>query len=431
MSEPLAGAGPDLVLFTAAFPYDNAESVLGEELEVIAGRFDRILIVPSRIGATARSLPPNVTVVDLGWAAGWPRTGKIHALRARAALAVLSATARSPDNWRSYARGARTYSDILATSILKANSLVRLIEGHGLTNAIFYDYWFENSTLALAILRYRQVIQCAVSRAHRFDVFDSSWEPLGRVPFREFKLIHLDAVFPVSADAEGYLRGRIDGHRRAASLAGKLRVARLGVQIPNFSPPRPTDSCPLVVSCSALLPRKQVHLIPPVLQACGMPLRWVHFGDGPERMRVEAAAASLAPEIRWELRGSVDNATVRDFYATNPVSALLSLSASEGVPVSMMEALGFGVPVVSLRVGGIPELVGEESGVLLAPEARADQVAAALRETLVPSRFDPGRIRQVLARRFDPVTNYTAFADELNRLWETRQAFRDRVVGLT
>ena len=58
-------------------------------------------------------------------------------------------------------------------------------------------------------------------------------------------------------------------------------------------------------------------------------------------------------------------------------------SFAEGVPVVLMEAMASGLPVVSTRVNGIPELVEDGvSGRLVAP-GRSDPLAAALRELAV------------------------------------------------
>jgi glycosyltransferase involved in cell wall biosynthesis len=399
---------PDLVMLTGRFPY--GEAVLRGELAVTAPRFDWVFVVPSRPGGEVVQMPENARVVDLGWKAGWSRRQKRRALTSRLALRILARTLRRPTNWRAYAGSARAYLDILAQNLLKARSLAAWVEENGLRDALFYDFWFENSTLALAALRDRGAIRCAVARAHRFDAFDFDESGLRRVPFREFKAEHLDAIFPIAEDSATYMRERI------GSNAGKVRLARLGVTFPPAYPEGPCDP-PLVVSCSTLIPRKRVHLIPETLRACGRPLRWVHFGDGPERGRVEAAAAALPDNVTWELRGWVDNAEIRDFYASTAVSALLSLSLSEGVPVSMMEAQSFGIPIVSLAVGGVPEVVQAGTGVLVPADSSVEEIAEALAGALSPGSFDADRIRAIFASRFDASANYREFADALLALW--------------
>jgi glycosyltransferase involved in cell wall biosynthesis len=67
-------------------------------------------------------------------------------------------------------------------------------------------------------------------------------------------------------------------------------------------------------------------------------------------------------------------------------------SAAENSPLVIIEALTCGTPVVAFSVGGIPELIDNESGVLArAPTAEA--LASALEEALFDRHFDRDRIR--------------------------------------
>ena len=347
--------------------------------------------------ARAAALPANVEVRRPRLGSGRARGARSCARCARPRrCGILARTLRRRSNWSPYLRGARSYLDLLAGELLKAGELAAWIEREGLGEAIFYDYWFENSTLALALLRRRGAVRCAVARAHRYDVFDFAWGRLGRVPFREFKAAWLDAVFAVSEDGAAYLRARFGGE------AEKVRVARLGVPLPP-SYPRQRPDPPLVVSCSSLNRRKRVDAIPAVLRrlraaaALAAHRRRAGARAGSKRRRRELPDGGRAGSCR----GRIDNDAVRELYAARPVSAFLSLSSSEGVPVSMMEALSFGVPVVALAVGGVGELVTAEAGTALAPDASPERVAAALAEALEPGRFDAERVRAAFAARFE------------------------------
>jgi glycosyltransferase involved in cell wall biosynthesis len=75
-------------------------------------------------------------------------------------------------------------------------------------------------------------------------------------------------------------------------------------------------------------------------------------------------------------------------------------SFSEGLPVSIMEAMAVGVPVVTTWIAGIPELA--ESGVtaLTVPPARADLLADALRR-LASDRQLRLRLTEAARRRIE------------------------------
>jgi glycosyltransferase involved in cell wall biosynthesis len=110
-------------------------------------------------------------------------------------------------------------------------------------------------------------------------------------------------------------------------------------------------------------------------------------GDGPDRPRLEQEIAALGLVGRVRLAG--ERRDVPGLLARADVFALPS--ASEGMPVSVLEAMAAGLPVVASRVGGLPEQVVEgETGVLVAP-GDADELAAALDRLL----GDPGLRRRL------------------------------------
>jgi len=409
---------PGLVLLTAAYPFGNkSETFLESEIEVLARRFRRILVLPSHRESGARPLPDNVELVEMGWLDQPSRATKLRALASREAARVVAETLASADAGP-HLRHPRGFLDILARNVLKLMELSALIEDRpGLRDAIFYDYWFENSTVALALARRVGLVRAAACRAHGFDLYDDRWEG-GVVPFRAFKLGGLDLVAPVSEFGTEYL-----SERAPASAKDRIRTFRLGVRLqPDLDPPR--SDPPLVVSVGSMLPFKRVALVPEVLACVGRPLRWVHLGDGPERAGVEKAVRRLPDCVRWELRGHVDNADVLRFYRENGVAAMMSLSTSEGLPVSMMEALSFGVPVVATGVHGVPEAVTEVTGILLRPDAGVGEMAAALCRALEPERFDRRRIRAFFRERFEAGANYDRFADALIALREDQATAR-------
>jgi glycosyltransferase involved in cell wall biosynthesis len=178
----------------------------------------------------------------------------------------------------------------------------------------------------------------------------------------------------------------------------------------------------LIVSCAALQPVKRVHLVPEVLAKLQSPFRWVHIGDGPERSRVQEAAEQMLPEGSWQLTGQLPNFEVREFYRSHPVRVLLSVSASEGEPVSMMEAISYGIPIVACDVGGVAELVTERIGIITSPDAGPGEVAVALGDALAESRFDPSVIREEWRARYEAASNYRRFADTLLALHRRPQS---------
>jgi glycosyltransferase involved in cell wall biosynthesis len=106
-------------------------------------------------------------------------------------------------------------------------------------------------------------------------------------------------------------------------------------------------------------------------------------GDGPDRKQMERSAHELGIAKRCLFLGYQDD--VAAFYGA--IDVLLLPSANEGTPVSVIEALAAGRPVVATRVGGVPDIVRDGvDGYLVAPGDPSE-----LAERLVRLARDPDR----------------------------------------
>jgi glycosyltransferase involved in cell wall biosynthesis len=100
----------------------------------------------------------------------------------------------------------------------------------------------------------------------------------------------------------------------------------------------------------------------------------VLVGDGPLRPAMEALAAELGVTDRCRFVGYANE--VSRFYAACDVIALSS--ANEGTPVTLIEALAAGVPVVSTDVGGVRDVVEDGRSGLLVPAGDVEALGRAL-----------------------------------------------------
>ncbi len=101
-------------------------------------------------------------------------------------------------------------------------------------------------------------------------------------------------------------------------------------------------------------------------------------GSGPERVKLEALASSLGIAKSVRFLGRLDKAEIAALYGD--ANLMLNPSKADNMPVSILEAMASGVPVVTTNVGGIPFLVKhEKTGILVNPGDEAAMAAAALR----------------------------------------------------
>ena len=63
--------------------------------------------------------------------------------------------------------------------------------------------------------------------------------------------------------------------------------------------------------------------------------------------------------------GNKTNEEIHKYYVSNCIDMTINLSTTEGVPVALLEALAYGVPIIAADVGGNCEIVDENTGILL------------------------------------------------------------------
>ena len=157
----------------------------------------------------------------------------------------------------------------------------------------------------------------------------------------------------------------------------------------------------LVGAVGRLVPIKNIPLL---LEAAALArqedpdIRIVLVGDGALREALEARAEALGLGQAVTFAGwRRDLACV---YAD--LDAVVISSHNEGTPASLIEAMATGCPVVSTRVGGVPDLIGDgETGRLVSPGEREALAAALLelfREPERTARMAELAQRQVLER---------------------------------
>lgn len=251
-------------------------------------------------------------------------------------------------------------------------------------NFVFYSYWLYETAYTAARLQKMFPGSRFVSRCHGFDLYENR-HPNGYLPYRSYLMASADRIFPVSEDGKACLsrlyRGKWDH---------KLRLTRLGTADHGLNPEQISEVLTLV-SCSNAVAVKRVDRIIDAIGHLEVPAKWYHFGGGPLLEELRLWARQLPPHIRWEMPGPVPNERLMDFYKSTHVDVFLNVSASEGVPVSIMEALSFGIPVIATDVGGTHEIVTDgQNGRLLSPDFESTELLEAISYVTPMNRLRSG-----------------------------------------
>jgi glycosyltransferase involved in cell wall biosynthesis len=277
---------------------------------------------------------------------------------------------------------------------LSIKSISRLVKFHA--NALFcmrhikliiktrrpdfiYTYWYTFETMAVLLLKNGLSSFKSITRTHRYDLYELP----GNCYYQPFKIWmdkNIDAIFFISKDGHDYyIRNFSQGN------TGKYHIVYLGIYNKyTVQDQKNKKGIFTIISCSYMKSVKRIPLIIETLsQISEINIHWIHIGDvvdihdEPERQRINSLAFKLLKDKRniiYEFKGSMANDKIMDFYNENYFDCFINLSESEGIPVTIMEAISFGIPIIAMKVGGIPEIVNNDIGVLIEPKSDALEI---------------------------------------------------------
>ena len=412
--------GDTLLVLTKHYPFNGgntpAESYLETEMPYLAERFASVVVAATEAASDARKVqetPANVRAFILGF----PQT------KAEKILCLIHGVLRAPLS-KIAVDAARSDSGLGAQQLLfqryfigkalrKYGALRKQLDRASIKPTQIYSFWFHDTALVACWLKREYPCACAVARAHGYDLYHDRAR-CGHLPCRKCQLEGLDAVIPCSEDGSAYLKRAYPGY------AGRIKTGYLGTRwLPDKSSESRSDVFKMV-SCSAVTGVKRVTLIADalrILDARGIDIEWTHYGDGPELSAVKARIQGFR-SVSCCFPGNVPNAELLNEYGKIHYDLFVNVSSSEGLPISVMEASGHGIPVLATDVGGTHEIVLDgKNGKLISENCNALTVADAVLSFIEARDEDYALMRSAARRqwekRFQTEGNVVILLDEL------------------
>lgn len=375
-----------LILFTSCYPYGTGETFLEAEIDFLANSFERIIIVtPDVTSASCRVVPTNVTIVRKHF--DLTKREKYKSI-----FGIFSKLFFH--EWKTIGSRGRLFRKInlsyFLISAYKGQKIALFIENLlknesiSARNVCLYSYWWLDEAIGIGFFKKQHPEALTFTRCHGYDLYEERTSG-NYLPLKKFTVKTMDRVFPISEDGRKY----IQNHYLSSDVnLDKVIVARLGVNDGKISTMNSgsKDRIFTIVTCSLIYPNKRLELLIAALNKLDFHIHWTHFGSYVKgfselyHQEIMQQISLLDKErIHVDFKGHVSNADVLAFYNLHEIDLFINLSKSEGIPVSIMEAMSFSIPVLATNVGGTSEIVNNENGILVEESVTIDILADEMR----------------------------------------------------
>lgn len=350
-----------LILITNYYPYYKGEEYIENEINAAARRFDDIIIIPTmatkRMNLT-RVIPSNASVLKMD--IDYSFLGRVKMIIVGIPKVLRSSKMKIDKDLNlrqmAYSFYYKARTEYVYSSIVENTLFNNKIGQYKPTDVYIYSYWLHITASLAARIKERVFDNRAKcwSRGHRYDLYDYA-APCKYIPDRRYMFERVDRVYSCSNDGATYLKQHFSKYEK------KICVSRLGTLDHGITRCE-RDACFSIVSCSAIREVKRLDRIIDIMLILiqkGYQARWTHLGDGPCMKEIRLLAEKKLPKGTYSILGQLDNSSLFEWYRSHQISCFINLSDSEGVPVSIMEAMSCGIPIIATDVGGTREIVEE------------------------------------------------------------------------
>lgn len=408
-----------LLLFTEMFPFglNSEQAFLSSEIKHLTKAFQKVIIFPQIIG-DEQTTSGNFQVDNTLSRFLRKRTKfKMLIVALKQKLLYKEFLTKNFKYWNRY-RLSRLFYFIAAEALVGKwfRNYIAVHKSLETSKVLVYTYWNNEITTGLLGCKSHLPYAKFISRAHGHDLFDMNHYDY--LPCLRYNLQNLNRFFLVSQSAFNYIVNKYP------EFFDKVILSHLGVKPAMRLTEKSKDGVLRVLSCSYVIKIKRIDLIILSLSEYSRKshakVEWTHFGDGYEMGRIQRIAKSNTSEwFSYTFRGFVPNNEILKFYEENPIDLFIHLSESEGgVPVAIQEAQAHGIPVIATAVGGIPEIVNSNVGVLLKDRPSQDDVVRAIRYGMSDRKKHINMRKNSLKNwkeNYNEVKNYKIF---LNKIFE-------------
>ena len=408
----------NLIILTNSFPYEGGEQFIESEVHYWANTaYDKVYIVPnSKSEGKIRFYPKDLTL--------YPRV-KLNIITI---INCLIASLISSMMWKDFFYLLKekklkfpTLKALLKTVLLvnlkkkQLNKLLKNINGE----IYVYSYWNDVDFYAACELKKNKKIKSIISRAHRYDLYeefrDNSYMPLKR----QYSNV-VDKIYLLTNSAKEYYNYNYNYN--------VLDVAKLGVFLPSSSPDYKIDRTEIkVLSISNCISIKRVDKIVDALNEFSakekIKVDWVDVGDGAllDKLKQQAREVQMIKKNKYfksDFLGYLPNSEVKKLLSKQSFDLFINASESEGVPVSIMEAMSYSIPVIAPDVGEISDIVNDSTGKLLNSEPSILNFVEAIQEIYFSEKYFNYRENALLMvkQNYNAEKNYKKFINNLDEL---------------
>jgi glycosyltransferase involved in cell wall biosynthesis len=366
----------NLILITTSYPYGFDEPYIESEILLLSQCFKNIFIISTiNEPVTLLPLPHNATAVRYekkknSWPEIFSSIGNRDFRKEILFIVKRFGLKVKPIHFRILADAwltGKKFSEYILARIR--------LQQLNIEETAIYAYWMDYYALAPAILKSKGYKGSCITRTHGFDLYFERHKS-NYLPFRRFICSQLNHVVFISEQGKKYAENIL----QLKDHSSIFRIGYLGVFENKMSRKQESDVF-TVMSCSALIPLKRVHLIALALKNSGEKIKWVHFGSGAELTTVMEIAKQFPPNIQFDYKGFAPNTEVIDYLVNQRVDLFLNTSEYEGIPLSIIEALSFGVPCIGTDTGGMKEAIEHnKNGFLLPKDFHPEELTALIKQ---------------------------------------------------